>query len=322
MKTKTIIVELPSSTLEPEGYRVQGCDGFGAIVTGPLDVRILPDAQPSGQEAAGSVSVRFEGYERRVSFYENYKAPLPQGDHVVYAAHSPAAVEPCREQIIEAIEYCENGEWSNAVDVLRRILDSKPASKETSDNLNLGDSVRKDGVEAAAIDMILYCPNCGVQHVDGADGRFLSGEFTCPDDSSKTWDNPPHRSHLCHDCGCIWRPADVATNGVAEIKTEGKADTWPVNAEEITAASASKPAVESGGDGWRQIESAPRDGSVIVVTGLEFGVGPTRFYIEAEWMDGHFYDVNDADKDMLATSYLTHWQRLPPAPTAARPERK
>src|SRR5574340_600312 len=26
----------------------------------------------------------------------------------------------------------------------------------------------------------------------------------------KGWDNPPHRSHLCHGCGHIWRPADVA----------------------------------------------------------------------------------------------------------------
>jgi len=45
------------------------------------------------------------------------------------------------------------------------------------------------------IDMILYCPNCGV------------------------------------------RPADVPTNGVASVKTAGKADTWPVDADEIAAQS-------------------------------------------------------------------------------------
>jgi hypothetical protein len=39
------------------------------------------------------------------------------------------------------------------------------------------------------------------------------------------WDNPPHRSHLCHGCGHVWRPADVPTNGVATITTKGKADS-------------------------------------------------------------------------------------------------
>ena len=39
------------------------------------------------------------------------------------------------------------------------------------------------------------------------------------------WNNPPHRSHLCHSCGHIWRPADVPTNGVAAIKTKGSADS-------------------------------------------------------------------------------------------------
>lgn len=60
------------------------------------------------------------------------------------------------------------------------------------------------------IDMILFCPKCGVQHIDGP---------------TSEWDNPPHRSHLCHGCGHIWRPSDVATNGVAAIKTAGKADS-------------------------------------------------------------------------------------------------
>ena len=67
----------------------------------------------------------------------------------------------------------------------------------------------------APIDMVLHCPRCHTQHVDA------------PDDRSADWINPPHRSHLCHACGCIWRPADVATNGVQSIKTKGKADSEP-----------------------------------------------------------------------------------------------
>jgi hypothetical protein len=63
------------------------------------------------------------------------------------------------------------------------------------------------------IDMILFCPACGLQHVDEPDERTVG------------WENPPHRSHLCHGCGHIWRPADVPTNGVKAIKTVGKADS-------------------------------------------------------------------------------------------------
>jgi hypothetical protein len=67
--------------------------------------------------------------------------------------------------------------------------------------------------EPAPIDMLLFCPRCGAQHVDAPDPNI-------------GWDCPPHRSHLCHVCKCVFRPADVPTNGVAAIQTRGKADTW------------------------------------------------------------------------------------------------
>lgn len=66
--------------------------------------------------------------------------------------------------------------------------------------------------EPEPIDMLLYCPTCNIQHID----------LPSP---STNWTNPPHRSHLCHNCNTIWRPADVPTNGVASIKTKGKSDT-------------------------------------------------------------------------------------------------
>lgn len=73
-------------------------------------------------------------------------------------------------------------------------------------------------VEAVAqerpVPMILHCPECHLQHIDE------------PDERTPEWDNPPHRSHLCHGCGCIWRPADVPTEGVRYTWTRGKADTW------------------------------------------------------------------------------------------------
>lgn len=64
------------------------------------------------------------------------------------------------------------------------------------------------------INMVLPCPNCGTMHVDKPEPQT-------------GWTNPPHRSHLCHYCGTVWRPADVPTNGVAKTQTRGEKDTWP-----------------------------------------------------------------------------------------------
>lgn len=115
------------------------------------------------------------------------------------------------------------------------------------------------------IDMILPCPVCKTLHVDKPEPNWCkcghslshhSSQMMCnaKGDHPRTtedyrgalqckclsftvaWNNPPHKSHLCHSCGTVWRPADVATNGVAEIKTEGKNDTWhPTGADYPTA---------------------------------------------------------------------------------------
>lgn len=74
------------------------------------------------------------------------------------------------------------------------------------------------------IPMLLYCPKCGLQHVDAPE--MFEATVGIDSNGRPDWHNPPHRSHLCHGCGCIWRPADVPTNGVASIMSVGKADTW------------------------------------------------------------------------------------------------
>lgn len=76
------------------------------------------------------------------------------------------------------------------------------------------------------VDMLLFCPKCHAQHIDKPD---LDAGFSDSIDGKARagiWTNPPHRSHLCHACGCIWRPADVPTNGVEAIQTVGKVDNW------------------------------------------------------------------------------------------------
>jgi hypothetical protein len=81
-----------------------------------------------------------------------------------------------------------------------------------------------EGRGLAPIPMVLFCPACGLQHVDGPDNNFTG---------DANWTNPPHRSHACQRCGCIWRPADVATTGVAAVQSKGKADTWDTSRTEM-----------------------------------------------------------------------------------------
>ena len=104
--------------------------------------------------------------------------------------------------------------------------------------------------EAAPIPMLLFCPKCGEQHIDAPDDTSENEPYRHPG----MWDNPPHRSHLCRACSCIWRPADVATTGVKAISTKGKADNFD------PAERAAVPAlVASGGNSERYIGLA--DGS-------------------------------------------------------------
>jgi len=83
---------------------------------------------------------------------------------------------------------------------------------------------------AQPIDMVLHCPACGLQHIDAPDTEPSAHS----DGRESMWDNPPHRSHLCGRCGHIWRPADMATNGVAAIKTKGKADSPAASPAPVT----------------------------------------------------------------------------------------
>lgn len=77
------------------------------------------------------------------------------------------------------------------------------------------------------IDMVLHCPKCGLQHIDAPEGEPHLTIARIDEDApeKEPWDNPAHRSHLCLGCCHVWRPADVATNGVASIKTRGKNDS-------------------------------------------------------------------------------------------------
>lgn len=122
--------------------------------------------------------------------------------------------------MLEELAQLADSEGSRAVKYLRRARDAEAriAALEAPPT-----------EPATPIDMVLHCPNCGMQHIDAP----WTPKSPLTNDQingvEPVWGNPPHRSHLCHGCGHIWRPADVPTNGVAGVKTKGKADS-PVSA--------------------------------------------------------------------------------------------
>lgn len=82
--------------------------------------------------------------------------------------------------------------------------------------------------EGQPIDILLFCPQCGEQHIDESKPEVCetcgSQRSSCCCAAYTPWLNPPHKSHRCAFCNHVWRPADVATNGVQEIFTKGSND--------------------------------------------------------------------------------------------------
>lgn len=86
--------------------------------------------------------------------------------------------------------------------------------------------------EEKPVDLLLFCPRCGQQHIDEARPNVCETcgnpgpECTCS--TFTAWLNPPHKSHRCEACNHVWRPADVPTNGVKDTLTHGQRDASPV----------------------------------------------------------------------------------------------
>ncbi|WP_175836996.1 hypothetical protein [Burkholderia anthina] len=126
-----------------------------------------------------------------------------------------------------AINSANFDEINNALERLEGLPDDKPG-----ETLNAAGKARwalraiLDGhrFQPKPLDMLLFCPKCGEQHFDKEE--WVRDPHDIEQGQMRVWGNPPHRSHLCHACETIWRPADVPTNGVAAIQTSGKNDTW------------------------------------------------------------------------------------------------
>jgi transposase-like protein len=83
---------------------------------------------------------------------------------------------------------------------------SQPLSaKDIADRLNMKRLPTIEVEDGPVIKrLILYCPSCGLQHVDRG-----------------VWAKRPHRKHLCEGCGSLFTPSDEFTAGVETIDESG-----------------------------------------------------------------------------------------------------
>lgn len=72
---------------------------------------------------------------------------------------------------------------------------------------------------------------------------------------------------------------------------------------------------------WLPIDSAPKDGTHIIVTGWDFGVIDSKRHVTTTtWRNGGGWwegltDFSDGDSgESTELTHLTHWMPLPPAP--------
>ena len=124
---------------------------------------------------------------------------------------APAPAAPVPDALVEAVAKAIYWEWRRDAGYVPWV-DGGNSFKQ-DDARKIARAVVSSVAPVVPIDMVLHCPKCGLQHIDA------------PDERTHGWRNEPHRSHLCHGCGHIWRPADVPTNGVAAVATKGKADS-------------------------------------------------------------------------------------------------
>lgn len=103
------------------------------------------------------------------------------------------------------------------------VIKLKPNVKEFESLVRLSD-VR--ALLQKPIDMLLFCPACGMEHIDKPEEDTCT-RFRNPDDHAEPWTNPPHKTHLCKPneggCGFLWRPCeDAYTNGIeSPMKVKG-----------------------------------------------------------------------------------------------------
>lgn len=190
------------------------------------NARVRPDTKRAviDPNLVRDVLVAYDEMERAVVEY-NDKAQRFDLDRAGIESREADAIEliELRARVVE-LEATLNKTMERALSVFKHYgvvaLDAETRAEDMRD-FEIESKLREmfapftiilDRKASAPIPMILFCPQCHVQHIDAPDPAV-------------GWDNPPHRSHECSKCSTIWRPADVPTTGVSTINTCGERDT-------------------------------------------------------------------------------------------------
>ena len=126
------------------------------------------------------------------AYYDQHFNPTP-------ARATFAVAREVVERYLKPIEHESTGKWPAAVDgpghvvylrSLRYMLAAEARRRRVV-----------GGLLPHPVPARLECPKCKVPHLDEG-----------------VWATKPHKTHLCLDCGHLWRPANFPTVGVAQTK--------------------------------------------------------------------------------------------------------
>ena len=92
---------------------------------------------------------------------------------------------------------------------------------------------------------------------------------------------------------------------------------YVIDADRAARAPADSVTAPAGGANWQDISTAPKDGTLFVAVGNNYGLdSETQHTCIAQWFRGCWMEVSEWNEDS-ELKYLTHWMPLPPLPGSA-----
>ena len=152
----------------------------------------------------------------------------------------------------------------------------------------------------------------GVQALSAAPaGPWSLGEMT---GNWRDIDLPDHGAVM----RIVWKMEDDDGRN-AKLEAQAHAVVAALNAASPTPPAEQQATKETSGGFhvWRDISTAPKDGSRFVATGHNYGLySEVRHTCVAQWFRGCWMEASDWN-ETSELKYLTHWMPLPPLPCSA-----
>jgi predicted RNA-binding Zn-ribbon protein involved in translation (DUF1610 family) len=131
---------------------------------------------------------------------------------MTYATRPPEDAAPARLEQRPCAKGCQYAKDAGMPDM--HCADERGCRMEPEPTARL-EGGNDAAAHVAAEPMILPCPNCGAKHID-----------------RNEWATKPHRTHRCEICAHEWRPANVPTVGVNDLRDAAACDP-PAAVEQV-----------------------------------------------------------------------------------------